>query len=168
MCLAVQERLLEYETVPRKQRRCYRFMRVLVLEPGYCPYIAFFDSAEEAVRKIIQGEKNVALPFGNEVGYKQDFSFKWNANYSGVQRSLLVRMLVQVRRLAMRAVPVHRITCTLTKGKMILWHTQHGNKESWQCTVIGRRCSLQRFYICTLINGETPGRVYVFCELYQE
>lgn len=44
-------------------------MRVLVLEPGYCPYIAFFDSAEEAVRKIIQGEKNVALPFGNEVGY---------------------------------------------------------------------------------------------------
>ena len=42
-------------------------MRVLVLEPGYCPYIAFFDSAEEAVKKIIQGEKNVALPFGNEV-----------------------------------------------------------------------------------------------------
>ena len=31
-------------------------MRVLVLEPGYCPYIAFFDSAEEAVSKIIQGE----------------------------------------------------------------------------------------------------------------
>ena len=29
-------------------------MRVLVLEPGYCPYIAFFDSAEEAVKKIIE------------------------------------------------------------------------------------------------------------------
>lgn len=42
-------------------------MRVLVLEPGYCPYIAFFDSSEEAVRKIIQGEQNVSLPFGNDV-----------------------------------------------------------------------------------------------------
>lgn len=42
-------------------------MRVLVLEPGYCPYIAFFDSAEEAVKKIIRGEKNMELPFGNEV-----------------------------------------------------------------------------------------------------
>lgn len=42
-------------------------MRVLVLEPGYCPYIAFFDSSEEAVRKIIQGERNVSLPFGNDV-----------------------------------------------------------------------------------------------------
>ena len=42
-------------------------MRVLVLEPGYCPYIAFFDSAEEAVKKIIRGEKKMELPFGNEV-----------------------------------------------------------------------------------------------------
>ena len=42
-------------------------MRVLVLEPGYCPYIAFFDSSEEAVSKIIQGERNVSLPFGNDV-----------------------------------------------------------------------------------------------------
>ena len=42
-------------------------MRVLVLEPGYCPYIAFFDSAEEAAKKIIQGEQRVSLPFGNDV-----------------------------------------------------------------------------------------------------
>ncbi|WP_298731783.1 hypothetical protein [uncultured Subdoligranulum sp.] len=42
-------------------------MRVLVLEPGYCPYVAFFRSAEEAVRMVVPGPARVSRPFGNEV-----------------------------------------------------------------------------------------------------
>lgn len=41
-------------------------MRVVVLEPGYCPYIAIFKSAEDAFR-IIKGNHNISLPFDNDV-----------------------------------------------------------------------------------------------------
>ncbi len=42
-------------------------MRVLVLEPGYSPYIALFRNAEEASAQVIKGEHQVELPFGNNV-----------------------------------------------------------------------------------------------------
>ena len=42
-------------------------MRMLVLEPGYCPYIAQFPSVEEACRQVIKGPYTRQLPFGNDV-----------------------------------------------------------------------------------------------------
>ena len=42
-------------------------MRMLVLEPGYCPYISHFPSAEEACRQVIKGPVSRYLPFGNDV-----------------------------------------------------------------------------------------------------
>lgn len=42
-------------------------MRVLVLEPGYSPYTASFRDEAEAAEKIIKGNRQMLLPFGNEV-----------------------------------------------------------------------------------------------------
>lgn len=42
-------------------------MRTLVFEPGYCPYEAFFKNAEDATAKVIRGEHDTLLPFGNDV-----------------------------------------------------------------------------------------------------
>ncbi len=42
-------------------------MRVLVLEPGYSPYTASFHDEAEAAEKIIEGNRQMLLPFGNEV-----------------------------------------------------------------------------------------------------
>lgn len=42
-------------------------MRVLIFEPGYSPYIAFFKNSTEAVAQTIQGGSRTLLPFDNEV-----------------------------------------------------------------------------------------------------
>ena len=42
-------------------------VRVLVLEPEYCPYTASFKDEAEAVRKTIEGKCQMLLPFGNTV-----------------------------------------------------------------------------------------------------
>lgn len=42
-------------------------MRVLVFEPGYSPYTAFFADGAEAAAKVVKGESEVTLPFDNEV-----------------------------------------------------------------------------------------------------
>lgn len=42
-------------------------LRVLVFEPGYSPYTAFFSDAAEATAKVVKGQSEVTLPFDNEV-----------------------------------------------------------------------------------------------------
>ncbi len=42
-------------------------MRVLVFEPGYCPYTAFFRDGVEAAAKIVKGKSEITLPFDNDV-----------------------------------------------------------------------------------------------------
>ena len=39
-------------------------MRLLVVEPGYCPYQAGFDSAADAIQQVIEGPSQVLTPFG--------------------------------------------------------------------------------------------------------
>lgn len=39
-------------------------VRLLVVEPGYCPYIAYFDSVQSAAQEVVSGESKVILPFG--------------------------------------------------------------------------------------------------------
>ncbi|MBQ8612037.1 MAG: hypothetical protein IJ412_10090 [Oscillospiraceae bacterium] len=39
-------------------------VRLLVVEPGYCPYIAIFDTVPQAVSEVITGKSKVLLPFG--------------------------------------------------------------------------------------------------------
>ncbi|WP_283128648.1 hypothetical protein, partial [Allofournierella massiliensis] len=36
---------------------------MLILEPGYCPYTATFDTIESAVREVIPGTPQLTLPF---------------------------------------------------------------------------------------------------------
>ena len=38
-------------------------VRLLVIEPGYCPYTASFTSVEAAKQETIQGEAQLILPF---------------------------------------------------------------------------------------------------------
>lgn len=38
--------------------------RVLVVEPGYCPYQAGFASAAEAVAQVVEGNHQILKPFG--------------------------------------------------------------------------------------------------------
>jgi len=38
--------------------------RLLVVEPGYCPYQAAFTSAAAAVSEVIDGESQILKPFG--------------------------------------------------------------------------------------------------------
>lgn len=38
-------------------------VRLLIIEPGYCPYIANFDNIESAVREVIPGTSQLTLPF---------------------------------------------------------------------------------------------------------
>ena len=38
--------------------------RLLVVEPGYCPYQAGFSSAATAVSEVIEGESKILKPFG--------------------------------------------------------------------------------------------------------
>ena len=38
--------------------------RVLVVEPGYCPYQAGFASAAEAAAQVIEGNHQILKPFG--------------------------------------------------------------------------------------------------------
>ena len=38
--------------------------RLLVVEPGYCPYQAGFSSAATAVSEVIEGESQILKPFG--------------------------------------------------------------------------------------------------------
>lgn len=38
--------------------------RVLVVEPGYCPYQAAFDSPQAAVSEVIEGDSLLLKPFG--------------------------------------------------------------------------------------------------------
>lgn len=38
--------------------------RVLVVEPGYCPYQASFDSPQAAVSEVIEGDSLLLKPFG--------------------------------------------------------------------------------------------------------
>lgn len=42
-------------------------MRVLVLEPGYCPYIATFHNFDDAAKQVISGTYEVSFPFENNV-----------------------------------------------------------------------------------------------------
>lgn len=42
-------------------------MRCLVLEPGYCPYVAIFRNSEEAIRQVLKDTHKVELPFENDV-----------------------------------------------------------------------------------------------------
>ena len=39
-------------------------VRLLVVEPGYCPYIANFDNVQSAAQEVVCGESEVILPFG--------------------------------------------------------------------------------------------------------
>ena len=41
-------------------------VRLLVVEPGYCPYIAYFDSVRSAAQEVVSGESKVILPFGTQ------------------------------------------------------------------------------------------------------
>lgn len=44
-------------------------VRLLVVEPGYCPYIANFDSVQKAACEVIQGISETMLPFDtNKIG----------------------------------------------------------------------------------------------------
>ena len=38
-------------------------VRLLVVEPGYCPYIANFDNVHSAAQEVVCGESEVILPF---------------------------------------------------------------------------------------------------------
>ena len=38
--------------------------RLLVIEPGYCPYQAGFPSAMAAASEVIEGESQILKPFG--------------------------------------------------------------------------------------------------------
>ena len=38
-------------------------VRLLIIEPDYCPYIANFDNIESAVREVIPGTSQLTLPF---------------------------------------------------------------------------------------------------------
>ena len=38
--------------------------RLLVVEPGYCPYQAGFSGAAAAVSEVIEGESQILKPFG--------------------------------------------------------------------------------------------------------
>ena len=38
--------------------------RVLVVEPGYCPYQAAFDSPQAAISEVIEGNSLLLKPFG--------------------------------------------------------------------------------------------------------
>ena len=38
-------------------------VRLLIIEPGYCPYIANFDNIESAIREVIPGTSQLTLPF---------------------------------------------------------------------------------------------------------
>lgn len=38
--------------------------RVLVVEPGYCPYQAAFDSPQAAISEVIEGDSLLLKPFG--------------------------------------------------------------------------------------------------------
>ena len=38
--------------------------RLLVIEPGYCPYQAVFPSAMAATSEVIEGESQILKPFG--------------------------------------------------------------------------------------------------------
>ena len=39
-------------------------MRLLVVEPGYCPYQAGFESAADAMQQVIEGPSQILTPFG--------------------------------------------------------------------------------------------------------
>ena len=38
-------------------------VRLLVVEPGYCPYIANFDNVQSAAQEVVCGKSEVVLPF---------------------------------------------------------------------------------------------------------
>jgi len=38
--------------------------RLLVVEPGYCPYQAGFPSAMAAASEVVEGESQILKPFG--------------------------------------------------------------------------------------------------------
>ena len=38
--------------------------RVSVVEPGYCPYQAAFDSPQAAISEVIEGDSLLLKPFG--------------------------------------------------------------------------------------------------------
>ena len=38
--------------------------RVLVVEPGYCPYQAAFDIPQAAITEVIEGDSLLLKPFG--------------------------------------------------------------------------------------------------------
>ena len=38
--------------------------RVLIIEPGYCPYQAAFDSPQAAISEVIEGDSLLLKPFG--------------------------------------------------------------------------------------------------------
>ena len=38
--------------------------RVLIIEPGYCPYQATFDSPQAAISEVIEGDSLLLKPFG--------------------------------------------------------------------------------------------------------
>ena len=38
-------------------------VRLLVVEPGYCPYIATFDNVQSAAQEVVCGKSEVVLPF---------------------------------------------------------------------------------------------------------
>ena len=38
--------------------------RVLIVEPGYCPYQAAFDSPQAAISEVIEGDSLLLKPFG--------------------------------------------------------------------------------------------------------
>ena len=39
--------------------------RVSVVEPGYCPYQAAFDSPQAAISEVIEGDSLLLKPFGH-------------------------------------------------------------------------------------------------------
>lgn len=58
--------------------------RLLVVEPGYCPYQAGFPSAMAAASEVIEGESQILKPFGTpRIGLISDYkkSRKITCNY---------------------------------------------------------------------------------------
>ena len=73
--------------------------RLLVVEPGYCPYQAGFSSAATAVSEVIEGESQILKPFGtHRIGLicsKAQSRLKYNrqVNDEGIHRARAISHL---------------------------------------------------------------------------
>ena len=72
--------------------------RLLVVEPGYCPYQAAFTSAAAAVSEVIDGESQILKPFGTpRIGLicsKTQSRLKYNRQINGEGMTVRGRFLI--------------------------------------------------------------------------